>query len=115
VRGLWVILLFSFLVGFAPVPCVGASSFDLVFVADVGGLDDGGINDACLSGVQRAAKELGVGVRVLKSVDLKDPFLSFHENTRRGDIVISVGFLMEDVFMKASILCPERRFILYIS
>ncbi|MBC7331633.1 MAG: BMP family ABC transporter substrate-binding protein [Synergistetes bacterium] len=98
------------LVGFTSF--VEASSPSLVFIADVGGIGDGGINDACWLGVQRAAKEFNLKAKVVQMLNREDCLLSFYQNTQENDLVLGVGFLMEEVFLKASSLYPDRRFIL---
>ena len=64
-------------------------------VTDIGGLNDRGFNSLANEGLERAASELGVEIRVLESKSDADYIPNLSTLAEEGyDLVISVGFLM---------------------
>jgi basic membrane protein A len=80
-------------------------------VTDIGGLNDRSFNQLANEGVQRAAKQLGVQVRVLTSKSNADyvPNLSTLAQ-QKYDLVIGVGFLMADAMDTVASKFPNTKF-----
>ena len=80
-------------------------------VTDIGGLNDRSFNQLANQGVQRAAQQLGVQVRVLTSKSDADyvPNLSTLAQ-QKYDVVIGVGFLMANAMDTVSSKFPNTKF-----
>jgi basic membrane protein A and related proteins len=80
-------------------------------VTDIGGLNDRSFNQLANEGVQRAAKQLGVQVRVLTSKSDADyvPNLSTLAE-QKYDLVIGVGFLMANAVDTVATKFPHTKF-----
>ena len=64
-------------------------------VTDIGGLNDSGFNQLANEGLERAADELGVEIRVLESKSDADYIPNLLTLAEEGfDLIIAVGFLM---------------------
>ena len=71
----------------------GAATFKVGLVTDLGGLNDRGFNHLAFVGLQRAAKDLGVGTRVVESKSPADYIPNLSSLARQGyQLVIGVGF-----------------------
>ena len=80
-------------------------------VTDVGGIDDKGFNQLAWEGMQKAAKDLGVEVKVLESsqqTDYEKNINEFVNNKYNG--IVTVGFLLADATKAASEAHPEVPF-----
>jgi basic membrane protein A len=89
----------------------GKKQIKVGLVTDIGGLNDRSFNQLANEGVQRAAKQLGVQVRVLPSKSNQDyvPNLSTLA-TQKYDLVIGVGFLMADAMDTVASKFPNTKF-----
>jgi basic membrane protein A len=77
-------------------------------VTDIAGIGDRSFNESAWRGLQRAQKELGAEVRFLESAKLPD----YEQNLRllaqqKYDVVIAVGFAMEDALKKVAPQFPN--------
>jgi len=69
------------------------ASYKVGLVTDLGGLNDRGFNHLAFVGLQRAAKNLGVGTRVVESKSPADYIPNLSSLARQGyQLVIGVGF-----------------------
>jgi basic membrane protein A and related proteins len=69
------------------------ASYKVGLVTDLGGLNDRGFNHLAFVGLQRAAKTLGVGTRVVESKSPADYIPNLSSLARQGyQLVIGVGF-----------------------
>ena len=69
------------------------ASYKVGLVTDLGGLNDRGFNHLAFVGLQRAAKDLGVGTRVVESKSPADYIPNLSSLARQGyQLVIGVGF-----------------------
>lgn len=80
-------------------------------VTDIAGIGDRSFNESAWRGLQRAEKELGAEVRYLESAKLPD----YEQNLRllaqqEYDVVIAVGFAMEDALKKVAPQFPNTIF-----
>lgn len=83
-------------------------------VFDVGGRGDLSFNDMGAMGGDRAARELGVSVREVESSTTADflPNLRALARTRSYDVIIGIGFLLEDAILQVAQEFPNQKFAL---
>jgi basic membrane protein A and related proteins len=82
-------------------------------VTDIGGLNDHGFNHLAYLGLQRAAKQLGVQTRVLESHSNADYVPNMSTLAQQGyDLVICVGFLMDDAVKTVAAQFPNTKFMI---
>jgi basic membrane protein A len=80
-------------------------------VTDIGGLNDRGFNSLANQGLERAASELGVEIRVLESKSDADYIPNLQSLAEEGyNLVISVGFLMGEATHQAAEAFPDTNF-----
>jgi basic membrane protein A len=80
-------------------------------VTDIGGLNDRGFNSLANQGLERAASELGVEIRVLESKSDADYIPNLSTLADEGfDLIISVGFLMGEATHTAAEEYPDTAF-----
>ena len=94
----------------APVALTGGT-LKVALVTDIGGLNDKSFNFLANKGLQQAKRQLGVDVTVKQSNKPSDyiPNLSGF-GRQRYDLVIAVGFLMEDATAKVSKQFPQTKY-----
>lgn len=82
-------------------------------VSDQGGFDDKSFNQSGHDGLKRAESELGVTVKQAESKDDQD-FTPNIENMVQGgcDVIIGVGFLMDQAMSEAAEKYPDVKFAL---
>ncbi len=96
-------------------PSVGSGkSFRAALVLDVGGVDDKSFNAAAWDGLQKAQKDLGLGTDDVKYVETKSA-ADYTSNlrtfaTQGYDVVIAVGFAMEEALKTVAAEFPEVKF-----
>lgn len=93
---------------------VTGKRFRAALVLDVGGVDDKSFNAAAWAGLQKAQKELGLGPDDVKYVETKSA-ADYTSNlrtfaTQGYDVVIAVGFAMEDALKQVAAESPEVKF-----
>ncbi|MBV8561498.1 MAG: BMP family ABC transporter substrate-binding protein [Actinobacteria bacterium] len=82
-------------------------------VTDIGGLNDHGFNHLAYLGLQQAAKQLGVQTRVLESHSNADYIPNMSTLAQQGyDLVICVGFLMDDAVKTVAAKFPNTKFMI---
>jgi len=80
-------------------------------IADAGQLNDKGFNELAFKGLQRAAEELGVGVRVVEAKSSADYVPNMATLARQGyDLIIGVGFAQGDAIATAAKRFPDVKF-----
>jgi basic membrane protein A len=80
-------------------------------VTDIGGLNDRGFNSLANQGLEQAADELGVEIRVLESKSDADYIPNLSTLAEEGfDLIISVGFLMGEATHQAAEAFPDTNF-----
>lgn len=80
-------------------------------VTDIAGIGDRSFNESAWRGLQRAQKELGAEVRYLESAKLPDYEQNLRLLANQGyDVVVAVGFAMEDALKKVAPQFPNVKF-----
>ncbi|MGH3029727.1 MAG: BMP family lipoprotein [Gaiellaceae bacterium] len=80
-------------------------------VTDIGGLNDRGFNSLANQGLEQAAEEFGVEIRVLESQSDADYIPNLSTLADEGfDLIVSVGFLMGEATHTAAEEFPETSF-----
>jgi basic membrane protein A and related proteins len=81
-------------------------------ITDQGGVDDGSFNETAYNGLLRAESELGIEVQVLESTSETDFEPNMQTFIQQGDcdLIIPVGFLLEEVTMNAAAANADQNF-----
>src|SRR6516164_6679372 len=88
-----------------------AATFKVGLVTDIGGLNDRGFNHLAYVGLLRAEKKLHVQGRVLTSSSSADYIPNLTTLAQGGyNLVIAVGFLMEDQIKQVAAQFPNTHF-----
>lgn len=89
--------------------CVAELCVGLVF--DVGGLGDKSFNDAAYRGLDKAARELGIGFRFVEPGDGSDRESALRQLASQGNqLVIGVGFIFSDDIRALAEEFPDTKF-----
>nr|MBO2471985.1 sugar-binding protein [Bacillota bacterium] len=93
---------------------VSAAAQSAAIVFDVGGRGDLSFNDMGALGGERAARELGVRIREVESATTADflPNLRALARTRSYDVIIGIGFLLQDAIQQVAQEFPNQKFAL---
>ena len=84
----------------------------VTMVTDTAGLGDQNFNDAVKEGLDRAAADFGVEVRVLESLEAADYVPNLSEGAAQSDLTVGVGFLLAEAMGIVAQENPDRRFVL---
>lgn len=80
-------------------------------VTDVGKINDGTFNQYAYMGLQKAEKDLGIGVKYIETVAQADYGKNIQSLVeQKCEIVIAVGFMMGDAIKEASGKYPDTKF-----
>jgi basic membrane protein A len=89
-----------------------AAAYKVGLVTDIGGLNDRSFNHLAYVGLQKAQKKLKVQGRVLTSSSSADYIPNMSTLAQQGyNLVIAVGFLMEDQTKQMAAKFPNTRFV----
>ena len=93
-------------------PAIPAPNLKVAMVTDTGGIDDQSFNAGCHEGLLRAEKELNIPkTQFLESKEQNDYAANLGSLAEKGNqLVIAVGFMMEDALVKAAKDKPDTRF-----
>ena len=96
-----------------PTPAPAKKEFKVGLVTDVGGLNDKSFNFLANKGLEKAEKDLGIKKAVVESKQMTD----YETNLTRFaqdkyNLVIAVGFLMQESVTKVSKLYPDTKFMI---
>ncbi len=81
-------------------------------VTDTGGLNDKGFNQLAHKGAQRAVEDFGIELDVVQSEQLTDFLPNLRNFAQRDyDLVIGVGYVMEDAIRQVASEYPEVKFL----
>ena len=107
-------LLVALLVSLVAFPAAALAQGALAVVYDVGGRGDLSFNDMAALGADRAARELGVRVTEVESATTGDflPNLRALARSRQYDVIVGVGFLIEDAMRQVAEEFPNQKFAL---
>ena len=90
---------------------VAAPALKVGLVTDIGGLNDKSFNQLANAGLERASDELGVEIRVIESKSDADYIPNLQSLAEDGyDLVIAVGFLMQEATQQAAATYPDTNF-----
>src|SRR5690606_37462807 len=108
---LWLVALLVLALAF-PVGALAQGSLAIVY--DVGGRGDLSFNDMAAMGGDRAARELGVRLTEVESATTADflPNLRALARTRQHDVIVGVGFLIQDAMQQVAEEFPNQKFAL---
>lgn len=92
---------------------VATSDFKACMVSDEGGFDDKSFNQSGHEGLVRAEQELGIQIRDAESHAEEDHVPNLDSMVQEGcDLIIGVGFIMEDALADAAEANPDVKFAL---
>lgn len=106
-----VLLLGMSLVGALALPAA-AAPIRVAVVFATGGLGDKSFNDSAMDGMQRAQKELGIEFQYAEPAAIAEyeTFLNQFAQTRRYDLIISIGFDQADALAAVATRFPQQEF-----
>ncbi|MCL4407399.1 MAG: BMP family ABC transporter substrate-binding protein [Thermotogae bacterium] len=81
------------------------------FVTDTGGLGDKSFNDSAWAGVQMAMQKYGITANVIQSYEQADYVPNLTAAAQVADVVVAVGFMMQDAVTKVAPQFPNVKFI----
>ncbi|MTV26888.1 BMP family ABC transporter substrate-binding protein [Nitriliruptoraceae bacterium ZYF776] len=86
--------------------------FKACMITDAGGVDDASFNETSYNGLLRAEEELGIEVQVLESTSETDFEPNMQTFIQQGDcdLIVPVGFLLEEVTFQAAEANPDQNF-----
>ncbi len=87
------------------------ANLTVIMVTDTGGLGDKSFNDSAWAGVQMAVKKLGVVGNVVQSYEQADYVPNLEDAADIADVVVGVGFMMQDALKKVAPEYPNTKFI----
>lgn len=88
-------------------------AFKACMVSDEGGFDDASFNQSGFEGLERAESELGVEIKTAESTDPGQYVANVDSMVQEGcDLVIGVGFALEDAVQAAAEANPDMHFAL---
>ncbi len=91
----------------------GNSDFSACMVSDAGGFDDQSFNQSGFEGLQQAEEELGVTIHEVESQADTDYAPNIDSLVQQGcNLIIGVGFLLEDPIQAAAVANPDTHFAL---
>ncbi len=94
-------------------PTVEPVDFKACMVSDSGGFEDKSFNQSGAEGLQRAADELGVEINKVESTAATDFTPNIDQMIAdKCDLIIGVGFLLEDPIQAAATANPDVNFAL---
>ncbi|HPE69335.1 MAG TPA: BMP family ABC transporter substrate-binding protein [Thermotogota bacterium] len=88
---------------------VGA--YTVSMVTDTGGLGDQSFNDGTWNGVLWAQEEFGVEGKVIQSREQADYIPNLSKAADESEVVIAVGFMMQDALQQVAAQFPDTKFI----
>ncbi len=100
----------AFLVSILVLATVGLP-LTVFFVTDTGGLGDKSFNDSAWAGVQMAVQKYGITANVIQSYEQADYVPNLTAAAQVADVVIGVGFMMQDAVTKVAPQFPNVKFI----
>jgi basic membrane protein A and related proteins len=91
----------------------GGTDYTACMVSDEGGFDDASFNQSGFEGLKRAESELGIQVRTAESTDPGQYTANVDSMVQEGcDLIIGVGFALEDSIQAAAEANPDLSFAL---
>ena len=92
--------------------CSKPETFCIGMVTDMGKVDDKSFNQSAWEGVQKVAQETGAQTKYIETTDTKDYAANLKQFTdKKFDVVVTVGFLVQDATAEAAKAAPDTKFI----
>ncbi len=86
------------------------STLKVALVTDIGGLNDNGFNHLAYTGYKKAEAQYGFKERVIQTVSQNDYVTNLTQAAQVADLVIAVGFLMQQPLDKIAREYPNKKF-----
>ena len=86
------------------------SSLKVALVTDIGGLNDNGFNHLAYTGYQKAESQYGFKEKVIQTVSQNDYVTNLTQAAQVADLVLAVGFLMQQPLDKVAKEYPSKKF-----
>jgi len=86
------------------------SSLKVALVTDIGGLNDGGFNHLAYVGYQKAEAQYGFKEKVIQTTSQNDYVTNLTQAAQVADLVLAVGFLMQQPLDKVAKENPTKKF-----
>ncbi len=86
------------------------SNLKVVLVTDIGGLNDNGFNHLAYTGYKKAESQYGFKEKVIQTVSQNDYLTNLTQAAQVGDLVIAVGFLMQQPLDNVAKQYPSKKF-----
>ena len=86
------------------------STLKVALVTDIGGLNDNGFNHLAYTGYQKAESQYGFKEKVIQTVSQNDYVTNLTQAAQVADLVIAVGFLMQQPLDKIAKEYPTKKF-----
>jgi basic membrane protein A len=86
------------------------STLKVALVTDIGGLNDNGFNHLAYTGYQKAESQYGFKEKVIQTVSQNDYVTNLTQAAQVADLVIAVGFLMQQPLDKIAKQYPTKKF-----
>ena len=86
------------------------STLKVALVTDIGGLNDNGFNHLAYTGYKKAEAQYGFKERVIQTVSQNDYVTNLTQAAQVADLVIAVGFLMQQPLDKIAKQFPNKKF-----
>ncbi|MDK2854062.1 MAG: basic rane protein [Thermococcaceae archaeon] len=118
-RGLTVLLVGILLFSVAASGCIGGETTStpqyegkIALVYDVGGRGDLSFNDMAYLGASKAAKDFNLELKEVQSNSESDYLPNLRSLAQKGDydLIIAVGFMMEDAVKQVAEEFPDQKF-----
>jgi basic membrane protein A len=100
--------------GTTPTPTTAKAAVTVGIVTDIGGLNDGGFNQFSHQGYEKARAQYGFPDVVIQSTVISDAEYTKNINAaaQQADMVIGVGFLMQNAIYTVAKQYPNKKFAL---
>ncbi len=86
------------------------STLKVALVTDIGGLNDNGFNHLAYVGYQKAEAQYGFKEKVIQTTSQNDYVTNLTQAAQVADLVIAVGFLMQQPLDKIAKQFPNKKF-----
>ena len=86
------------------------SSLKVALVTDIGGLNDNGFNHLAYTGYQKALSQYGFKEKVIQTTSQNDYVTNLTQAAQVADLVLAVGFLMQQPLDKVAKQFPSKKF-----
>lgn len=86
------------------------STMKVALVTDIGGLNDNGFNHLAYLGYQKAEQQYGFKEKIIQTTSQNDYLTNLTQAAQVADLVIAVGFLMQQPLDSVAKQYPDKKF-----